>query len=73
MDADRRIKRAKVAREIEVLILRKVLVGEDQHCVFSEGIFNREVIGWLLDRPREINVSDLSGKARRNRKNADGH
>jgi hypothetical protein len=38
-----------MAREIEMLIVRKMLIGEDQHRVFRKGILDREVIG-RLDR-----------------------
>ncbi len=61
-----------MAREIEMPILRKVLIGKDQHRVFRKGIVDSGVIG-RLDRLRQIDIADLSGKTRRDRKNGDGH
>src|SRR5262249_55378383 len=72
MNPNRYIKRAEMAREVEMLILRKTLVGEDQHRVFCKRVFDRKVIGWL-DLLRQIDIADLSGKTRRDGKNADAH
>src|SRR5262245_38916906 len=72
MNPNRYIKRAEMAREFEMLILRKMLVGEDQHRVFRKRIFDRTIIRGL-DWLRQIGVADLSGKIRRDRKNSDSH
>src|SRR5262245_59331387 len=72
MNPNRYIKRAKMAREVEMLILREMLIGEDQHRVFRKGIVDSDVIGGL-DLLRQIDVSDLSGKTWRDRNDRDGH
>jgi hypothetical protein len=72
MNPNRCLERAETACEIEMLILRKMLIGEDQHGVFCKGIFDREEIGGF-DLLRQIDVADLSGKTWRDRNNRDGH
>src|SRR5262249_24991838 len=72
MNPNRYIKRTEMAREVEMPILRKILIGENQHRIFCKGVFDRTVIGWL-DLLRQIDIADLSGKTRRDRKNCDGH
>src|SRR5215831_11806373 len=72
MHPNRYIEQAEMARKIEMLVLREMLIGEDQHRVFRKSIVDGGVIGWL-DRLRQIDIADLSGKTRRDRKNCDGH
>src|SRR5215831_17596573 len=72
MDPNRYVKRAEVAREVEMLILQKMLIREDEHRVFCESIFDRAVFGGF-NLLRQIDVADLGSKTRRDRKNGDSH
>ena len=69
---DRGLERPKVLGKIEMLILRQLLVGENQHRVFGERVFDRLQVG-RRDRPRQIDVANLGGKMRRDRTDGDGH
>src|SRR6266566_4680280 len=55
-----------------MLILRKVLIRENQHRVSCKGLFNGEVVG-RRDLPRQIDIADLGGKSRGDRPNGDCH
>ncbi len=59
-------------REREVLLLRELLVRKDQHRVGRERRFDcREVR--RIERPRQVEIADFSGKVFGDRVDADGH
>src|SRR5262249_42453721 len=72
VEPDRGLQRTEAARKLEMLILRKLLIGKDQDRVFCEGVLQRQQVG-RLDRPRQIDVTDLGGEARRHRRDCNGH
>ena len=51
-----------MAGEVEMLVLRQLLVGKDQHRVFGERVLDRLQVG-RRQRRRQIDVADLGGKA----------
>ena len=72
MQRDSGLQRSEMPREIEMLILRQMLIGKDQHRVGRERVFDVGKIG-RRQRRRQIDVADFGGKARRDRTDGDGH
>ena len=72
MQRDRGLERPEVPREVEVLVLRQMLVGKDQHRIFGEGVLDRLQV-WRRERRRQIDIADLGGKIWRDRTDGDGH
>ena len=72
MQRDRGLQRPEIPGEVEMLVLRQLLVGEDQHRVFGESILDRVEVG-RLERRRQIDVADLGSKVLRDRTDGDGH
>src|ERR1700674_219261 len=48
-----------------------MLIGEDQHRVCRKRVLDGREIG-RIDRPRQVDIADFGGKARRNRNDGDG-
>ena len=69
---DRRFQWPEQPREIEMLIRRQLLLGEDQNRIFGEGIFDSLEIRrrYLL---RQVDIADFGGEARRDRTDGDRH
>jgi hypothetical protein len=61
-----------VLGEIEMLVLRKLLVGKDHHRVLGERVLDGLHVGWV-ERPRQVDVADFGGEGRRHRNDGNGH
>ena len=72
IDGNRGLKRAKVSCEVEMLILREMLIGKDQDCVLGEGVFDPVQIRGVNWR-RQVDVANFGSEAWRDRIDGDGH
>src|SRR5262249_24871878 len=62
INGNRGLERAEVSREVEMLILREMLIGKDQDRVLRERVFDRlQVRG--VDCSSQIDVADFGSKA----------
>ena len=72
IDADRGLQRAEVLGKIEMLVLREMLIGEDQDRIVREGVLDG-LDDRGVERTRQVDIADFSCEARRNRNDGDGH
>jgi hypothetical protein len=66
------LKRSEVPGEVEMLVLRKMLVGKDQDRVVGERFIDCGQVGGP-DGTRQVDIADLGSKARRDRIDDYGH
>ncbi len=59
-------------REVEMLVLRQMLIGEDQDRVSRERVLDRRNVG-RRDLFRQIDIADFGGEAWRDRTDGDRH
>ena len=66
------LERTEDLREVEMLLSREGLGGEDQHAVLGEGGANRLFIGGR-ERLGQVDIANLGGKAGRHGRQGDRH
>jgi hypothetical protein len=67
---DRGFEWPEVPGEIEMLVRREMLLGENQYSIFGEGVFDGRKVG-RLDWLRQIDIADFGGEAGRDRTDGD--
>src|SRR5262245_30805407 len=70
--ADRGLKGPEVPREVEMLVLREKLIGENQDRILGEGFFDCLEVG-RGDLFRQIDIADFSSEAGCDRIDGYGH
>jgi hypothetical protein len=72
MESNGGLERAELSGEIEMLILGKMLIREDQDSVFDEGFVDRGKIS-RLDFFRQFDIAHFRCERGRDRDDGDGH
>src|SRR6516164_5586638 len=70
--ADRGLEGPEVPREVEMLVLREKLIGENQDRILGEGFFDCLEVG-RGDLFRQVDIADFSSEAGRDRIDGYGH